>query len=325
MSTTLNDIVIPENLAGYTNEESVELNAFYQSGAVVTSPLLQSKANSGGVQVSIPFWLDISKTEPNVSDDTANEATPLTPTANVQTARISFLNQAWSSMDLATEVAGSNPIQSIRGRLGTYWAEQLQRRAIASIQGIVADSIANHSSDLVKDDSTLAFNASGFLAAAQTMGDHKTKLRALVVHSEVQRIMAENDLIQYLPDSQGNLVLPTYKGLQLLMDDEVNQPTAGVYDCYLVGSGAIGTAAGTPHMPLEVERSALSGNGGGSETLVSRLTPIVHPFGFAWTETNVVNPSPTLAELKDAANWMRVVSNRKSIPFAVYRCALVDA
>lgn len=327
MSTTqLSDIVKPEIYGNYTNEPSVELNALFQSGVIVTSQLLQSKANSGGQTINLPFWKDLSKTEPNISsDDPAEEATPLKVQGAKQVARISHLNQAWSTMDLATEISGSDPMGSVRARLNQYWAEQFQRRLVATIQGVVADSVANHSSDLIKDDSALAFNASGFLAAAQTLGDHKGMLRSLVVHSEVQRVMAENDLIQYLPDSSGNFILPTYKGLQLIQDDEVNEPSAGVYDCYLVGAGAIGSAAGTPAMPLEVERGALKGNGGGSENLVSRVTPIVHPFGYAWSDSTVAGDSPTLAELKLADNWTRVLTSRKSIPMAVYRCALEDA
>jgi hypothetical protein len=64
-----------------------------------------------------------------------------------------------------------------------------------------------------------------------------------------------------------------------------------------------------------VEREALQGNGGGIETLVSRKSWIVHPFGFQFLSGSVAGESPTLAEYKLAANWDRVVP-RKNVPVA---------
>lgn len=323
--TTLNEIVEKLNQASYTNEQSIEVNDLYKSGVITTNAQIQSKASSGGKTVDLPFWVDLSKQEPNISsDNVGSRATPLVIEGKKQTARISQLNQAWTATDLAVERAGSNPIDSVRERLNDYWSEQLQRRLTASMTGIIADSIANHSGDLVKDETGKAFNTKGFLRAAQTLGDHKKNLTALCVHSEIQTLMSENDLIQYIPDSQGNLVVPTFKGLQLLVDDEVHNDGT-TFDCYLLGRSAFGAAAGSPNVPLETDRDALAADGGGNEVLVSRTSPIVHPMGYQWSESDVVGDSPTLAELRNPANWSRVMTSRKSLPFAVYRCDLVDA
>lgn len=325
MSTTrLSDIVIPENYSKYDIEKAIELNNLFQSGVIVTSPMLQALAGSGGQTVNIPQWLDVTKDEPNTSsDDPAVFAVPKKQTAVKQVARIASLNQSWSSTDLAVELAGSDGLQAVMTKTNQYWAEQLQRRLIASITGIAADSIANHSSDLINDQTGFAFNASAFIDTAQTMGDHKSKLRAFVVHSEMQALMSKLNLIEYLRDEDTNLTYPTYKGLQLLEDDQcANDGTT--FDCYLVGSGAFASAAGNPKEPLEVERQALAANGGGVETLVSRLSPIVHPAGYAWVEGTISGDSPNLAELRLAEHWNRVTSSRKLVPLAVYRCDLVD-
>jgi hypothetical protein len=323
MSTTISDVITPEVYASYTTEPSIELNELYKSGVIVTSELIQSLANSGGDLVTMPLWLDISKTEPNISgDDESVYATGLTQTAVKQTARIARLNQVWTASDLSAEVAGSDAITSVKNRLYTYWSEQMQRRLISTISGLVADSIANHSGDLLQDDTGSAFSATGFLTAAQTLGDHKSSLRALVVHSAVQTLMSKLDLIEYIQDSAGYLTLPTYKGLQLIVDDQVSNDGT-TYDCYLVGAGAFGTAMGTPKLALEVERKGTAANGGGVENLISRTSPIIHPFGYKFTDTTVAAESPAVAELALAVNWTRVLASRKSIPFAVYRCALV--
>lgn len=323
--TTLSNIVEKLNQGNYTNEQSVEVNELYQSGVIVSNSEIQALASSGGKTVDLPFWMALPKTEPNASNDNVSDlATPLVMEGAEQTARIAQLNQAFTATDLAVEVAGSDPLQAATDQLNQYWAEQIQRRATATITGIVADSIANHSGDLIHDETGKAFNTKGFLRAAQTLGDNKKKLRALIVHSEVQTLMSENDLIQYIPDSTGQLVVPTFKGLQLLVDDQVEHDGT-TFDCYLVGQAAIGSAAGTPKNALAIERSELACNGGGNEVLVSRVSPVVHPVGYKWTESSVTGKSPVLADLRKAANWSRVMTDRKSLPLAMYRCDLVDA
>lgn len=323
--TTLNDVIEKLNQTGYSNEQSMEANELYQSGVIVSNPQIQAGANSGGRTVSLPFWADLSKDEPNISDDAVgNRATPLVVEGKEQVARISQLNQAWTATDLAVEVAGSDPLTSVRSRLNTYWAEQFQRRLVASMTGIVADSVANHDSDLIVDKTGTAFSAAGVVRAAQTAGDRKKMFTSLVVHSEIEALMSEQELIEYVKDSEGNLVIPTFKGLQLIIDDEVENDGT-TFDCYLLGRGAFGAAAGNPKNALESDRDALACNGGGNEVLVSRTSPIVHPTGFQFTDTSVGGASPTLAELRLAANWDRVMTSRKTLPFAVYRCDLTDA
>lgn len=323
--TTLSNVIERLNQGGYSNEQSMEVNELYQSGVITTNPQIQSLASSGGKSVDLPFWRQLPKTEPNTSsDDVSQIATPVVIEGAEQTARISQLNQAFTATDLAVEVAGSDPLDAAKAALNTYWSEQLQRRLVASMTGLTADSIANHGSDLVKDDTGKQFNINGFLRSAQLMGDNKKKLTTLVVHSEIQLLMSEQDLIEYIPNSEGQLVVPTFKGLKLLVDDEV--ATDGTtFDCYLFGQGAFGSAVGNPKVPLESQRQALVANGGGNEVLVSRISPVLHPHGYQWVESSVTGKSPNLADLRKAENWTRIMSDRKALPFAVYRCDLVDA
>lgn len=326
--TQLSDVIIPAVYESYTAVNSPEKSAFFESGVVVQNAMLNQKANSGGRTVNVPFWKDLdSSVAPNLSDDTTNAATPQKVIAGEQIARMAYLNQGYSSADLAGEIAGSDPMQQVRNRFGTYWMRQWQRRLIASCNGILADNVAANSSDMLikvaaeatgSVTSSTLFNRDAFTEAAYTMGDMASELQAIAVHSRVMAQMVKNDDIVYIQDSQGALSIPTYMGLRVIVDDGMTvRPgtTSGfVYTSVLFGAGAFGYGEGSAKFPVELDREAAKGNGGGIETLWERKTWLLHPFGFQATGTPAGN-SFTLAELALATSWARVVE-RKSVPIA---------
>lgn len=326
--TQLTDVIIPEVYQSYTAVNSPEKTAFFESGVVVRNTMLDQKANSGGDTVNVPFWKDLDSTvAPNLSDDTTNSATPQKVVAGNQIARMAYLNQGYSSADLAGEIAGSDPMQQVRNRFGTYWMRQWQRRLISSCKGILADNVASNSGDMLKNVAAEAtgsvtastlFNRDAFTDAVYTMGDMASELQAIAVHSHVMQQMVKNDDIVYIPDSQGRLTIPTFMGLRVIVDDSMPVragTTSGfVYTSIIFGAGAFGYGEGSAKVPVELDREAAKGNGGGIETLWERKTWLLHPFGFQATGTPA-GASFTLAELENAASWSRVVE-RKNAPIA---------
>lgn len=314
----LTDVIEPEVYADYQAEDSPEKTAFYESGVIVRNELLDQKANSGGSTIEIPFWKDLDASdEPNLSDDSTNSAEAAKIEADSQKARIAYLNQGYSAADLAGEIAGSDPMQRVRNRFGTYWMRQWQRRLIAAAQGILADNIANDSGDMVFQANDV-FSRAAFVEAAFTLGDNVSIVRTVAVHSGVYKQMVDNDDIEFIEDSEGELTIPTYMGKRIIVDDGLPAASAGgniTYTSILFGEGAFGYGEGQPKMPVELEREASKGNGGGIETLWERKTWLLHPFGFDFLSGSVSGKSPTLAELRLAANWNRVV-NRKNVPLA---------
>ena len=326
--TQLSDVIIPEVYQTYSAVNSPVKTAFYQSGVIVQNTGLNAKANEGGETLNVPFWNDLDSTvAPNLSDDSTDSATAQKITAGRQIARVAYLNQGYSSADLTGEIAGSDPMQQVRNRFGTYWMRQWQRRLIATTNGILADNVANDSGDMVvnvaaeatgSQSASTRFNRDVFTEAAYTLGDAATDLTAIAVHSSVMQQMVKNDDIVYIPDSMGNLTIPTYMGLRVITDDGMTV-TAGTtsgfkYTSVLFGAGAFGYGEGSAKTPVELEREAAQGNGGGVETLWERKTWLLHPFGFA-TGTAPAGVSYTLAELAAAASWNRVVE-RKNVPLA---------
>lgn len=330
MTTRLSDVVIPEVYLSYSAEDSPEKTAIYESGIVARNPILDEKASSGGNEVNIPFWKDLDGADEAYvsSDDPNTSATPRKITAAKQTGIISYLNQPYSAADLASEMAGSSAMQRIRNRFGVYWKKQWQRRLLKTSYGILLDNIANDNSDMVHDiaaESIAAqtadtrFSRSAFTTSAFTLGDAFENTGAIAVHSNVLQQMIDQDDIEYVPDSQGNMIIPTYLGRRVIVDDG-STVIAGATDGFkfvsiLFGSGAFGYGEGDPLVPVEYQREALQGNGGGVEYLIERKTWLLHPFGYQFTSASMAGESPTQAELATAANWNRVV-DRKNVPLA---------
>lgn len=330
----LSDVVVPAVYETYQSVDSPEKTAFFESGVAVTDEMLTAKASTGGNLLDVPFWNDIDPTlAPNLSsDDPTASATPNKITAGTQIARMAYLNQAFSTADLAGELAGSMPMQHIRNRFGRYWMRQWQRRVIATLEGVLADNVAANGGDMVEDVSgalnsnvsaSTLFSRSAFTGAAFTLGDAFEGTTAMAVHSVVYKRMIDNDDIEYIPDSQGAMTIPTFLGRRVIVDDSLpvtpaggalGTDTAPKYTSILFGEGAIGYGEGSVPMATEVERQALQGNGGGVEYLIERKSWLLHPFGYQCTGTPAAN-SLSLTELKAATTWSRVVP-RKSVPIS---------
>ena len=332
-NTELSDIFVPEVFASYQVNDSVEKTAFVDSGVAALNPELDARAKSGGLLTTVPHWNDLDASiEPNYSNTTYTDiATPQKITSDEMTARISYLNEGFSSSDLNKELAGSDPMQRIANRVDAYWDRQFQRRILSIAIGLYNDNLAANGGDMVVDVSSTTpgtiieanrFTASGFIDAQYTLGDRAGGLGVMAVHSMVMKKMAKDQLIETVRDSDGNILYQAYMGVRLVMDD--GMPTFGTgvdrkYLSVLFGPGAIGYGRGTPKRPSEVQRYAERANGGGVEVLWSRKTWLIHPMGYDFLSATITAPglSPTWADLQLATNWERVL-DRKNIPLAFY-------
>lgn len=325
----LADVIVPAVYETYAAENSPELTAFFQSGVAVRNDLIDSLAD-GGQEVNIPFWKDMdASTEPNYSTDQLGDiAVPDKITAGNMKARNAFMNKGMSAADLVQELAGSDPMRRIADRFGSFWQRQFQRRVIAALVGVLAGNVANNASDMVNDvsiadglnaiDANL-FTRGGFTGAVFTLGDHFGDLSAIAVHSVIMKRMIDNDDIEFIADSKGSLTIPTYMGKIVIVDDGLPVVAGGVsgfkYTSILFGSAAVGYGEGNPRHPVEVWRNPQGGNGAGIEQLWERKTWLIHIFGFSFISGAVAGQSATQAELKNAANWTRLLQ-RKNIPVA---------
>lgn len=321
-TTQIADVIVPQQFTDYTVSNTMERTALVQAGVAVKNDAMSQQLIAGAQSFTVPFWLDLASDEADiVSDNPATIAVAKKLTAGKQLVRKAFLHQGWAAMNLASELSGSDPLALIQDRAVNYWDRQLQRRLIASLQGIQADNVATNAGDMVTDISALVgalakFSATAVIDCASTLGDGLEGLTAIGMHSAVLSYAMKNDMIATVPQSEGKFI-KTFRGLAVIVDDGL-PVNAGNYTTVLFGPGAIGYAVSDPRIAAgtEIENQPSAGNGGGQQTLHSRLNVACHPLGFTWKEITVAGNSPTIAELRLAANWGRVVAERKSVPLA---------
>jgi hypothetical protein len=326
--TQIADVIVPAEFTAYQIERSMISTALFQSGVAVRNGAIDEALAVGSNNFTIPFWRDdvAGNAEALISsDDPTVLSTPQKITSGRQIVRKSFLNQSWSEMSLAAELAGSDPIVALQTRVSAYWDRQWEKRLIATLLGVLASNVANNAGDMVVDISGASgtdadFSAEAVIDTAQTLGDALESVKAIAMHSAIYTEALKNDLIEFIPQSAG-LPIKTFRGMAVIIDDNLT-PASGIYTTILLGPGAVGFGASEPNTGYgtEIYRAPASGNGGGQTTLYSRMNVGIHPLGFAWSDGTAGNAiagdSPTLAELAAAAHWSRVATSRKSVPLA---------
>lgn len=321
-------------------EAAIENNAFIQSGVMVRDNRIDAMASGPGNVGEIPFYFGLANpqsdgtNEPNyTTDDPAVTSTPADIQGEKQVYMSAHKHQSWSTMDLARELGLQDPAMAIINRIGQYWAVDSQHRVVQSLLGVLADNIANDSGDMVNaiasetiagQSAATRISADAILDTAATMGDKARNLAAIAMHSVQLFELKKQNLIDYIPNARGEVVIPTYLNYRVVEDD--NMPVrAGttdgfVYTVMLVGAGAVAFGVGNPPVPSEIERIQAAGNGGGQDVIHSRQTTIEHPYGFSFNTAGIAGQSPTYAELALAANWNRVYQYRKNVNVAFLTC-----
>lgn len=332
--TQIADVIVPEIFSPYVQTLTEEKSRLIRSGALIRDPGLDSFLAGGGLTAHAPSWKDLDNDAENVStDSTGDVATP----KKIQTLQEIVVrmnrNQSWSSADLTSALAGSDPMEAIASRVSDYWTRRLQATWIATMTGVFADNAAAPSgtehtqNDMTHDvkgasyvDGVTSFSAEAFIDACVTMGDSMEDLGMVMVHSIVYARMLKNNLIDFVSDSvNGNAVrVPTFLGREVIVDDAM-PATGGVYESWLFGRAATRMGSGSPRVPTAVQREEAQGNGAGVETLFNRVEWCIHPVGHAYVGT-APNGGPSNAStsnnLANAGSWQRAFTERKQIKIA---------
>jgi len=330
----ISDVVVPQIFTPYVQQLTEEKSRLIRSGALVADARFTSLLAGGGATFNQPSFKDLDNDAENTStDDPATSSTPnKIGTATEIQVRLSR-NNSWSTMDLTADLAGADPMAAIGSRVGDYWMRRQQALFVATMNGIFANNASATDAYHVQNDMTYSvagasfvdgvtnFSTEAFIDGTLTMGDSMEDLSMCFVHSVVYGRMQKNNLIDYIPDSEGKVNIPTFLGRIVVVDDGV--PNAGgVFDTWMFGAGSVSWGAGNPAVPTEVDRKPEAGNGGGQEILYNRVEWVMHPKGHAYVgvaPTGGPTNAATSNNLAATASWRRVFSERKQIKIARLR------
>lgn len=316
-ATRISDIIVPEVFNQYITVRSAELAALVMGPIISNDADLDALATRGGTIIKMPFFNDLSGDSEVLSDTSPLTVNPIT--TGQDWARLHLRGKAWGSNDLAAALSGADPMGAIGDLVAAYWQRDRQKILINSLAGVIADNVANDGGDMVNDVSIAdganaaaanLFSAEAVIDTALTSGDHLDDYVGFAVHSVVYGRMLKQDLIEFIPDSQGRMTIPTYLGRRVIVDDGMPVVAGGtsgfVYTSYLFGEGAIGLGQGAAPTPTETDRDSLQGD----DILINRQHFVLHPRGVKWEEGAVAGEAPTNAELANAANWSRVYDRK---------------
>lgn len=332
--TQIADIIVPEIFSPYSQQLTEQKSRLIKSNAVRRDTALDAALTGGGLTYNEPSFKDLADDADNVGDDVPGNTSTANKigTADEIQVRLSR-NSSWSTMDLTSALAGTDPADAIAGLVADYWVRRLQGAFVATMTGLFADNAAaptgteHTEDDLSYDisgvgftDGVTNFSAEAFIDAAVTMGDSMDDLGIVFMHSIVYARALKNNLIDMIPDSTNPNAkdIPTFLGRIVVVDDACTN-TAGVFETWLFGAGAVRLGMGSPKVPTELDRAPAAGNGAGQETLYNRVEWIIHPVGHKYAGTppkGGPSNASTSNNLAHAGSWQRVFTERKQIKIA---------
>jgi len=331
-STRIIDLFIQDLATSYTAQSSLAKNAFFMSGVAFQDPRVTPlmDATQGGQLISMPYFNALTDGGYNIgNDDPSQKSTPDKIDTGYETAVKTFMNKSYSVMDLAALAISGDPMVAINAGIQKYWTNVSEARIIAATTGIIADSIANHDSDLLYDISTQTgsgqnalLNASVMNTAAGYLGESMTDIKVVCVHPAVFTNLRNLNIIATMQEGATRTLFQTYEDYFIIVDK--NMPKVKVddthyaYYTYMYGSNALTYQYGNPGVEYEIDRDPASGNGAGEEILYTRRCDLVLPRGY---QTVAVGGKAGLNEatLATAGTWTRAWADRERIKFVAVK------
>jgi hypothetical protein len=319
--TVLTNAVVPEVYTDYQMEGSIYKNALARSGIITRNPIIETALNGGASVFNVPFWK--MNTVIGTAAAAVNQGGTLTPNnidAAKQVARRLFWEQSFGTNDLVSVNAGADVMEAIKMGLDGFWDKNLNAMVFSTIQGVIADNVANDSGDMVNDITSAtdtAISSDAVIDTAQKLGDFQDKVVAIAMHSKPYSTLIKYNLIDTRPDSEQNMGFGTYLGKTVIVDDTLIDSSNNYWTVlFQQGAFAYGESF-NGYVPNEEDRNPLAS--GGQSYIVTRKVNAIHPLGFAWTSTTEAGTYPSIANLAVQANWNRVVSSVKNVGFVVLK------
>ena len=331
----ISDIIIPEVFDDYFLERTATKTNLITSGIVVPDSAIDTLARTGGTQISMPFFKDLTGSDQVLKDETALTVASIATGQDV--ARLLTRGDARSVNDLSGALSGTDPLRVIGSLISDWWLRQEQTTLVSLLTGVFLnnaetsdayhtqnDLINTHASEatagikLWNDAAPTVMCPEAIIDGQALLGDSAGNFTAIMMHSKCLTDLIKQELIDTERPSGGASTIYRYLDKEIIVDDQcprrngTSSGTNTVYQSFLFGKGAIGRGEGRAPVPSELERSALD-----SDTrLITRRHYILHPRGFQWIEGSIDTPGeaggPANSDLAGAAHWQRVYEKKNT-------------
>ena len=243
--------------------------------------------------------------------------------------------KAWGEYDFASDITGTN-FKAEASEVNEYWDEERQSTVLSILEGIFGMTggvngqfVTKHTYDITANTNPNLSADSLNRAAQKALGDKKSKLDVIFMHSAVSTNLEGLNLIDFLKytDAQGiqrDLTIGTFNGRLVIVDDEmptteVEESSEGAgdgytaYTSYVFQKGFFEYENIGAEVPSEIARDAY--DKGGKTDLITRVREMIVPTYISYKGTGTVSPENT--DFATGSNW-ELANNDKTGANKVY-------
>lgn len=233
--------------------------------------------------------------------------------------------KAWREYDFTADITGHDFMENIAAQVGDYWDDVDEADLLAVLEGIFGVTTSNFASDHTLD-LTQEASAANQIVKADTLnnaiqkasGASKNLFTVAVMHSQIATNLENMELLTYRTQTDANGIqrkinLADWNGRTVLIDDDLVDASGSdpVYTTYILGKNAFDFCDCGAKVPSEVARDAKTA--GGIDELITRQRHLLAPYGFSFTNTNLL--SPVASQLATASNWDLAASTDTGVYF----------
>ena len=315
MTTKLADIIIPEIFTPYVVNKSVEQSVLLNSGLMTRDNELDGLVSAPSKKVTAPFWNDLSGEAEDITEN--DDLTPKKITTDTEEMVKRGKANMWGAGALTALMSGDNPMQRIGDLVAGYWVREEQKYLTHTLNGIFGStSMSGLKLDISGGtDGAALLTGASFSDSIQLLGDAKSNVTGVLMHSFVENYLVKRQLIEYVDQTNelGQATrIPYFMGKRVFVDDACPfDGTSLIASMYVFGPGAIGYGIGSHPAIVATETIRDAANRAGIDYLVNRRMFIMHPKGISYTGAVAGDAFATDAEIGNGANWTLVVDKKK--------------
>jgi hypothetical protein len=308
INTKISDLVPSEKALNVAvNLLLAQKNVLINSGLTARGPEVDAVAGGGPRKSSLAYINPLSTDEVNVSTDViTDEGNIGLMTADEFTVLRHDLNYGWGFTDLQRMVTQYDAQGGVRAGIAQYWNGIYTKLLVSTLKGAKASvnaltgaaGLATKAA-IIKSVSS-DFDMAAVYDAAATAGDYADQYNVLIISPARYAKLQAKEANGFVPLSRTNTGFAEYQGYSLIKSTNVDNN-----DVIVARTGAVAFGEGNPAgmVPIELERRANGGNGGGADILHSRRSVVVHPQGMEYKGVVPGKTTNIYTNLEAAATW----------------------